>query len=412
MGGGIMPAKAIDDRLLAKGFVLLGIGPPIVLVAVDWCEIRNDAYDRWRTVLADAVGTSIDRVMVTSGHQHDTPISDLTAQRILDDHHAKGSICDLAFHERAVKNVAESARKSLTNAVAITHFGTGIAKVEGVASNRRYLGDDGKPMFNRMSATRDAAIREKPEGIIDPWLRMLSFWNGERCLVALSCYATHPMSHYGAGRVSYDFIGQARERLQRDDPRVFQLYTSGCSGNIAAGKYNDGSDANRKVLADRIYHAMTAATKNTQRIPIKSSEYRVVKLHLEPRATVGFSKRELEKKLSDSRPFQQCLAALGLSWRKRLEQGRPIDVPVLDLGQAQLLLLPGESYIEYQLFAQETSPDTFVVTMGYGESATGYIPTDQHFDEGDSNLHDWCWVARGSESRMKQAIRNALHPIN
>ena len=48
MGGGIAPVQRIDDALYAIGFVLLGEAKPIVLVAVDWCESRNDAYERWR----------------------------------------------------------------------------------------------------------------------------------------------------------------------------------------------------------------------------------------------------------------------------------------------------------------------------------------------------------------------------
>src|SRR5262245_7802018 len=46
MAGGIAPAKEIVDPLFAHGFVLRGAGDPIAVVAVDWCEIRNDAYDR------------------------------------------------------------------------------------------------------------------------------------------------------------------------------------------------------------------------------------------------------------------------------------------------------------------------------------------------------------------------------
>src|SRR3954451_7309615 len=58
MGGGIKPVESIDDPLFAHGFVLLGAADPVVYVAIDWCEIRNDAYERWRQVLADAAGTS------------------------------------------------------------------------------------------------------------------------------------------------------------------------------------------------------------------------------------------------------------------------------------------------------------------------------------------------------------------
>src|SRR5262249_47021316 len=52
LGGHFAPARSIDDPLSAIGLVLLGPDKPLVLVAVDWCEIRNDAYARWREVLA------------------------------------------------------------------------------------------------------------------------------------------------------------------------------------------------------------------------------------------------------------------------------------------------------------------------------------------------------------------------
>src|SRR5437763_15507252 len=83
MGGGIQPAKRVDDPLFSLGFVLLGAGDPVVFVAVDWCEIRNDAYDRWRQVLADAAGTKRERVLVAALHQHDTPIADPRAERLV-----------------------------------------------------------------------------------------------------------------------------------------------------------------------------------------------------------------------------------------------------------------------------------------------------------------------------------------
>jgi hypothetical protein len=85
-------------------------------------------------------------------------------------------------------------------------------------------------------------------------------------------------------------------------------------------------------------------------------------------------------------------------------------LPLLDLGVAQLLVLPGEAYVEYQLAAQRMRPDSFVVVAGYGEAATGYIPTEKHFEEKDPNLGDWCWVAPGCEDRMLAGLRQALTP--
>lgn len=409
MGGGIAPAQQIDDPLFAHGLVLQGGKQPVVLVAVDWCEIRNDAYERWRTVLAQAARTTPAHVLVTSVHQHDAPIADLEAQRLLDQQQAAGRICDAAFHEQAVQRVAQALRAGLKTARRVTHLGLGQTRVEQVASNRRFLGPDGRAHFGRTSATRDPQVRAQPEGTIDPWLKTLSFWDGDRPLAAVSAYATHPMSYYGRGAVSADFVGLARKRRQADDPQVAQLYVSGCSGNVTAGKYNNGSPANRPVLAERLYRAMAAAWEKTQRHPLQSCAFRSASLRLEPRNGAGFTVADLRRRLAgDPKPFGQCLAALGLSWRKRADAGHTLDVPVLDFGRAQLVLLPAESYVEYQLAAQMLRPDTFVLVAGYGECAPGYIPTERAFREDDSNLHDWCWVAPGAERAMTAALEAVL----
>lgn len=409
MMGGAWLSKSIADPLEAHGFVLLGGESPVVFVAVDWCEIRNDAYLRWQTTLAEAAGTKPDHVLVTTVHQHDAPVADLEAERILRSRDLTGTVCDPQFHERAVQSVARALRDSLPSAQRFTHIGTGQARVEKVASNRRYTTLDGAMHFDRMSRSTKRAAIDADEGLIDPWLKTLSFWNGDTPLAAVSFYAVHPMSHYGAGEVSADFPGLARRMRQRDTPAVKQIYASGCSGNIVAGKYNNGAPENRAVLAGRLHAAMTAAWRNTQRHAVDRFDFRVTSLRLEPRTGPGFSAAELESQLTPAtKPFQQCLAAMGLSWRHRVAAGRPIEIPAVDFGVAQLLLLPGETYVEFQLAAQRARPDSFVCVAGYGDGATGYIPTEKHFAEHDSNLEDWCWIAPGSEARMLKAIHTAL----
>src|SRR6267143_4716913 len=59
--------------LRARGIVLLGAGEPIVLCAVDWIGIANEGHDAFRAGLAQAAGTSPQRVAVHSLHQHDAP---------------------------------------------------------------------------------------------------------------------------------------------------------------------------------------------------------------------------------------------------------------------------------------------------------------------------------------------------
>jgi hypothetical protein len=409
MGGGIAPAKEVLDPLYVHGFVLRGAGKPVAFVAVDWCEIRNGAYELFRSKFAAAVGTDPVRVMVCGLHQHDAPVADVEAQQFLEHHKAGASVCDLAFLETAVGRVAAAAKESLSAAKPITNVGTGRAKVDKVASNRRYTDANGKVQYNRMSRTTNPAIRGAEEGTIDPFLTTVSFWNGDAPLLGLSAYAVHPMSYYGRGQVSADFVGTARRRRQADTPGVFQMYASGCSGNVTAGKYNDGLPDNRPVLADRLYKAMTTAWANTKRVPLTSASFRSTELRLDARSSPGFSEAELLKRLTtDARPFGRCLAALGLSWKKRVDAGRPIDLPVFDLGPAVIALLPAESYVEYQLLAQKLRPDATVLVAGYGECGPGYIPVERAWRENDSNLADWCWVNPGSEPRMTAALEKAL----
>jgi len=409
MGGGITPVKEILDPLFAYGFILQGIGKPVAFVALDWCEVRNGAYELFRTKLATAIGTDVERVMLCALHQHDAPIADLEAQQLLEMHKAKGAICDLAFLEKTVGRVADDAKTCLKETQAVTHIGTGEAKVEKVASNRRYADADGKVFYNRMSASRDAKIRDAEEGIIDPLLKTLSFWNGDTALLGLSAYATHPMSYYGKGGVTADFVGLARKLWQAQTRGTVQMYASGCSGNVTAGKYNDGDPGNRPILADRLQKAMAAAWKTTKKTAVKDAAFRSVPLTLEARTSTGFSEEELLKRLKDDpKPFGQCLAALGLSWKKRCDARKPIDLPVLDFGHAVVALLPAESYVEFQLAAQKQRPDAFVLVAGYGECGPGYIPTERAWKENDGNLSDWCWVNPGSEKRMLAAIEKAL----
>jgi hypothetical protein len=411
MGGGIKPAQKVADPLWANGWVLLGGEKPIVMVSVDWCEIRNAAYERWRTVLANAANTDPDHVLVSSVHVHDAPVADLEAQNILNASLAAGSICNLDFHEEAVQRVAQALKESLKAAQRVTHIGVGQARVEKVASNRRYVLPDGTVRYDRMSRTKKPEARDAGEGTIDPWLKTLSFWDGKQPVAAMHAYAVHPMSYYGQGEVSADFVGLARAWMQTNLPSVFHIYVSGCSGNLTAGKYNDGSPTNRPVLADRLYRAMKESWIKTKRHRLEQPDLSVVLLRLEPRNSPGFTVADLEKRLSeDPKPFGQCLAAMGLSWRKRCAAGRPIDVPVVDFGAAQLLLLPAESYVEFQLFAQQQRPKSVVMVMGYGECAPGYIPIERAWKENDENLGDWCWVSPGAEAAMKQAIEAVLKP--
>ncbi len=413
--GQFKTATGIQTDLKAKGLVLQIAGDkPIVICAVDWSEIRNETYDQWRDRLAAAAGTVRERVLVSAIHQHDTPMGDLGAERILRSLGSPHQVIDPEFHEQALTRVVKSLTDSLKKVKPVTHISFGNGKVEKVASNRRYIATDGTPKFNRGSSCKILAAQLAPEGEIDPFLKSISFWNGEKELAVYSVYATHPMSYYGTRRVDSDFPGLARKRRQSDTPDALQIYASGCSGNVTVGKYNDGSRENRAVFADRLYQGMVKASETATRSDLTSVSFSNEKLTVMPRKTRGFTKDELLKRIENTEDARSHLmSSLGLSWLERIERaGSVIDVPsiLFNGGEAQIVLLPGEIYVDYQNYAQSLAPKRFVMTPGYGESAPGYIPLEQHWKEKDNNLHDWCWVAEGMEKPIKAVLQKLVFP--
>ncbi len=408
---GVLPTKSkkIVDRLYANGFVLLGDDKPIVLCAVDWCEIRNGAYDQWREALAVAAGTTRQRVLVSSLHQHDAPVTDRDAAKLLRGVGLAGELYDEAFHDDAVARVAAALAASLDDAKQITHLGMGQATVERIASNRRLVMPDGRVAFSRGSRSGANQFHSSaPEGEIDPFLKTISFWKNDQPLLALHAYATHPMSYYGAGEVTSDFVGLARDRRQRDDFSVKQIYVSGCSGDVTAGKYNDGSPDSRLALTQRLYDGMVAAWSNTRRVPLEKISFRNTQFELEFHPKPSLTETTLSDVLADPTKTVETriLAAMGLASRQRVARGQQIDMPCIDFGAAKILLFPGESFVGYQLMAQKMCPDTFVLSVGYGECWPGYIPTESAFR--DSFQDKWLWVAPGSEGRMRQAMEAVL----
>ena len=237
--------------------------------------------------------------------------------------------------------------------------------------------------FTRYSAVKEGSVRAEPEGLIDPMLRTLSFWDGPKPLAALHYYATHPMSYYGDGMVSADFCGLARQKLQDDNPKILQMYFTGCAGNVTAGKYNDGARENRPVLRDRIYEAMKASFKSTRRMAVTGWDWRVEPVHLLPRNEAMFGEEKSKEVLAEEKAAKakRGNAALQLSWLKRLD--RPIDVTCLDFGGKVFVLhLPGEPFIEYQLLAQKMRPNETGFVGGYGDDGPGYLPVAKAYLEG------------------------------
>jgi len=411
--GLVPPAKEIVDPLSARGIVLLTEDRPIVLCALDWVGIGNSGYDAFRNALAKAAGTTKDRVAVHCLHQHDAPGCDFEADEILTRHGLGGKLFDPGFAKKSVDRLAGAIKKALEKPQTVTHIAVGKAKVDKVASTRRVMGTDGKVKYVRYSSTKDAKIRAEPQGLIDPYVHLISFWDGDRTIASLTYYATHPQSYYGKGGVSCDFPGLARRLRENENARpgeVAHIHFNGAGGNVTAGKYNDGSPANRAILANRLATGMSQAFSSAKTVPIKSADvsWRVVPvaLPLSKRYKVkDLEARVADKKLSDA---ERMKAARNLAWARRCEAGDAIDLSCLHIGPAYVLHMPGELFVEYQLAAQKMKPKSPVMMAAYGDYGPGYIGTAIAYTEGGYETGPVSRVGPEVEVVLMRAMRELL----
>lgn len=400
-----------DLPLRLRGIVLVGAGEPIVLCAVDWIGIANEGHDAFRQTLADAAGTSRERVALHTLHQHDAPACDFLAERLLKEAGAK----DLGRFEGSFARVlmdraTAAVRAAMSATQPVTHVGWGAAKVEDVASNRRIMGPDGKVRATRYTATKDPALRAEPLGVIDPRVVLVSFFSQDKPLAVLSYYACHPQSYYRTGIPNPDFPGIARFIRGQAVPEALHVHFNGAGGNIGAGKFNDGAKPNRVALATKLADGMTRAWEATEKMPLSSDEirWRVEKVALPPAPHLdeGQLRSDVAKLVT---PAVSQGAADDLAWLTRCRSGHQIELSMLSLGDKRIVHMPGELFVEYQLAAQQMRSDLKVCLAAYGDYGPGYIGTERAYGEGGYETSPRASrVASGVETVLLDAMRKLL----
>ena len=427
---GFMPkVESVEHPLGVRGIVLRANGQTFVIAALDYQGLCNSSDDEFRRRMADAAGTTPGRVALQSLHQHSAPALDADAMRLLHGDDSEPLRRHIAFTMQMADRTAAAIREALPKLKPVVRVVGTRAKAERLASNRRAPQPDGS-LLVRGSATRDPKLQEAPEGLIDPWLRTVTFFDAQRPIhdfrpmAQLHYYATHPMSFYGDARISWDVPGLARQRLEQETG-VFQIYFTGCGGNIGMGKYNDGTRAAREQLTDRMFNAMRRSARvaaggeasETEKLDatvevrsLKPAEiaWDQAELRFTMREDGAFNAATLREQLQAGRPFSDRMkAAMFSAWAARLNAGHRVSVSRFKLGALQLVHLPGEPFVEFQLFAQQVAPaNSFVCVAGYGECGVWYYGPDSIFR--DRGGYEQSWSLTGPCQASVEAVLNQL----
>ena len=409
VGLGFIPIlETAEHPLLARGMLLKDSGMACVICTLDLMEVHNESYDFLRQTIGGAAGVPESRVALHCIHQHTAPAISTAAQRL---ELAEGDPRRIATSEYLLdlaKKLVTAINESQRSWQRVTHIGMGRGLVQRVASNRRLERADGS-IQGRSSSTKSApAKRSLPEGRIDPWVRTVSLENRDRAIAHLHYYASHPQSFYSDRRASYDVPGIIRERLETATG-AFQLYLTGCGGDVAFGKYNDGSREARAELAARLQAGCDRAIASLERQPVEPMTWSVEPITLPLRTDEAFSEAENRRILADAaaESRHRRRAAIALAWIERVQSGKPVELSCLSIGRVQLLHLPGEPFVQYQLAAQKMFADRFVCVAGYGDCGMGYIGGDRIYRDRGGYEQSYAF-AGPSEELLLSTVRGLL----
>ena len=388
--------------LRARGLVLTGAGDPVVLCAIDWIGIANESQDAFKKTLADAVHTVPQRVAVHTLHQHDAPRCDFSTEKALKEMGAPLDSFDGAFDRELLSRLGKAAAESLNSLRPLTHISIGKAPVYEVASNRRIV-KDGKVGEMRGSSCKNTALRNEPEGLIDPNVTLLACWDDHHPVAVMTFYATHPQSYYRTGIPNPDFPGIARFNRQLAIPDALHIHFNGAGGNIAAGKYNDGTPENRMILARRLADGMERAWRSSAKFPVTASDvsWKTCPVLL-PVTEALLQELKSQTGKPDFVPNTKHL------WAERTLAGKAIDVACLSIGNARVLFAPGELFVEYQLAAKSLQPDLAVSMAAYGEYGPSYIGIKEAYSQGGYEVNA-SPVTGDAEDILMNAFRKLLN---
>ena len=101
-------------------------------------------------------------------------------------------------------------------------------------------------------------------------------------------------------------------------------------------------------------------------------------------------------------------SARDLIFLRRMQNGHQIPLSCLRLGEARILHMPGELFVEYQLAAQAMRPKEFIAMAAYGDYGPGYIGTQFAYSRGGYETGIVSRVAPEVETVLLEAMQQLL----
>lgn len=440
--GVFRPATLVMDPLYAKALIIKSGNRKLCLITLDVTIVTEKYTSEIRTLVARKFGFEKDAVLVHALQDHSAPT--LGSFMLSDDFKLPKKFewlrgGDPKYNEITVKkiiNAVKTANESLQPAK--MSLGSGM---EGrVAFNRRGVTRDGKMRMPWLWDSRNNPLGPPEfcylEGPADPEVGVICFRTESLSIPAvLVNYTCHPVCVFcidpSVGTVSADWPGALSDALKKKYCiEGIPMVINGACGNI--NPWNP-FEPGHKNGTDHIWMGGTLA-EMAGKIIEKSSfkeinhiDWKVKHLNIPlrkiPEKLLKTARKILkknptpkliedDKKYVDREWFQSAMIE-DLYQRQRKCPMFDYEIQIFRIGDAAIVGLPGEPFVEGQLKIKMGSPTRHTHVVHCVNHYTGYIPIKEAFQRGghEADISSWSKLAPDALDMIVDASIDMLNEL-
>lgn len=210
-------AEGVLDPLEVNTIAISVVEKVNMLITVDHCGLKQEIIAYYKDLIAERTGIAKDAVIICATHSHTAPKIEMNS----DDQKVK------EYLEIVGNKIADGAMFAIAD-LKPAKMGWKIGNVPNVAFVRRFRMKDGKVRTNPGIGNPDIL---EPIGEVDERLNVLRFDREGGETVVLMNFGNHP-DVVGGSKISADWPGIARKRLEEVLPNVKGIFFNGAQGDV------------------------------------------------------------------------------------------------------------------------------------------------------------------------------------
>lgn len=376
----VQPSRGVHDDLWAQALILDDGDQPITVTCVDTLDLPADLLNEVRGKLEREIGLPASNSFLCASHTHSGP--DLAAENEL----------SAAYRSELSERLYQVIRMAMQNRRK-ANLWCAKGSLQEIARNRR---PSGGPMDPEVGVVGIETVAGELMAI----------------LVNYTCHATV----LGADNllISADYPGYLRRGIEQQlNPDIITLFANGAEGNINPGGYSPEmsmighyiphrtfADAERlgTALAQEVLNildqprsitpAIVKSLTTLLELPQKnktSREQLETNLAEQQRTVAMLKEAGAKPEACETAAIDLAYAVIHLSYLETLErEGMTTlaEIQAVRIGEAYLVGIPGEAFVEIGLEIKQRSGLPIVLVIGLANGYVGYIPTEEAYTTG------------------------------